>query len=224
MLDFGRILRDVRVSSFATFAFNIRENSRLIFALISVMDFSRDIDNCLTVLRNGGLILYPTDTIWGIGCDATNVKAVEKIYQVKERPPNKGLIILVAEERGVLQYVASPDFRVFDYLHKADKPTTVIYENAIGLADNLVSEDGSIAIRIVKDEFCRHLIKRFQKPIVSTSANLSGQASPSNFSDIPGSIKLKVDYIVEHRQDEKKLETSSTIIKWKDGKPLMLRS
>jgi len=187
------------------------------------MDFAKDIDNCLSALKKGGLILYPTDTIWGIGCDATNEEAIEKIFVVKNRPSNKSLIILVADERDVIQYVANPDLRVFDYLQGTSKPTTVIYEGAIGLAPGLASEDGSIAIRIVKDEFCRHLIKRFRKPIVSTSANLSGQASPKNFSDIPGEIKSEVDYIVQHRQHETLEAVSSTIIKWKNGNPIVIR-
>src|SRR5580765_6918593 len=108
------------------------------------MDFAKDIDHSLLVLNKGGSILYPTDTIWGIGCDATSEEAVEKIYVLKERPSNKSLIILVAEERDVLKCVANPDLRVFDYLKQTNRPTTVIYENAVGLANNLVSEDGSI--------------------------------------------------------------------------------
>ena len=187
------------------------------------MDFSSDIDHALSTLKAGGIILYPTDTIWGIGCDATNEEAVERIYVAKERPSNKSLIVLVAEERDVLKYVANPDLRVFDYLKQTSRPTTVIFENALGLASNLVSEDGSIAIRIVQDEFCKHLLKRFKKPIVSTSANLSGQPSPSNFSCIDEKIKSRVDYIVQHRQDEEKSSVSSSIIKWDDGKPIVIR-
>ena len=187
------------------------------------MDFSSDIDHALSALKEGGIILYPTDTIWGIGCDATKDEAVERIYVVKERPSNKSLIILVAEERDVLKYVANPDLRVFDYLKQTTKPTTVIFENALGLASNLVSEDGSIGIRIVQDEFCKHLLKRFKKPIVSTSANLSGQPSPSNFSCIDEKIKSRVDYIVQHRQDEEKSAVSSSIIKWDDGRPIVIR-
>ena len=187
------------------------------------MDFAKDIDHSLLVLNKGGSILYPTDTIWGIGCDATSEEAVEKIYVLKERPSNKSLIILVAEERDVLKCVANPDLRVFDYLKQTNRPTTVIYENAVGLASNLVSEDGSIGICIVKDEFCRHLIKRFRKPIVSTSANLSGQPSPSNFSDIDERVKKRVDYVVQHRQNEQGKSVSSSIIKWENGKPVVIR-
>jgi L-threonylcarbamoyladenylate synthase len=188
------------------------------------MDFAKDIEHSLSALNKGGCILYPTDTIWGIGCDATDEEAVEKVFLIKERPSNKSLIILVAEERDVLKYVANPDLRVFDYLQHTVKPTTVIYDNAIGLAGSLVNEDGSIGIRIVRDEFCRHLIKRFRKPIVSTSANLSGKPSPSNFTDIDEKIKERVDYIVQHRQNEKGTSASSSIIKWEKGKPIVVRA
>ena len=113
-----------------------------------MVNFEKDIEQCLKTLHAGGLILYPTDTVWGIGCDATNEKAVERIYALKNRPDEKAMIVLVADERDVLRYVASPDLQVFDYLLETQKPTTVIYEGAIGLADNLVAKDGSIAIRI----------------------------------------------------------------------------
>ena len=158
------------------------------------MDFEDDIQNCLTVLKNGGIILYPTDTIWGIGCDATNVKAVEKIFQLKERADEKAMIVLVAEGKDVLKYTAGADLSVFDYLQKSPKPTTVIYDGAIGLADNLVAKDGSVGIRICNDIFCKHLIKRFRKPIVSTSANISNQPAAKFFADINEKIKNAVDY------------------------------
>ncbi|MBU3743484.1 MAG: Sua5/YciO/YrdC/YwlC family protein, partial [Sediminibacterium sp.] len=134
--------------------------------------FQYDLDQCLQVLTAGGIILYPTDTIWGIGCDATNEAAVEKIYQLKQRKDHKAMIVLVAEERDILQYVAMPDLQVFDYIKGVHRPTTVIYDHAVGLAENLLAEDGSVGIRICDDLFCRHLIKRFRKPIVSTSANM----------------------------------------------------
>ncbi|HEY0676719.1 MAG TPA: L-threonylcarbamoyladenylate synthase [Chitinophagaceae bacterium] len=189
-----------------------------------MISFQKDIDECLTVLRNGGIILYPTDTIWGIGCDATDPLAVEKIYALKQRPGSKSLIVLLADERDVLQYVANPDLRVFDYLQTTQKPTTVVYDGAIGLADNLVSDDGSLAIRLVNDPFCRHLIKRLRNPLVSTSANLSGEPSPASFSDISEKIKNSVDYVVQHRQDERTPVTASSIIKWnKDGSITTIR-
>ena len=181
-------------------------------------DFENDIHNCLRVLREGGTILYPTDTIWGIGCDATNTTAVEKIYQLKKRADEKAMIVLIAEETEVLQYVASPDLRVFDYLQQISKPTTVIYDGAIGFADNLINKYGTIAIRICKDEFCKHLIKRFRKPIVSTSANISGEPAAKQFSEITGEIKKNVDYVVKYRQLDNTLAEPSSIIKWnKDG-------
>jgi L-threonylcarbamoyladenylate synthase len=187
-------------------------------------DFQPDIDQCLQVLNNGGVILYPTDTIWGLGCDATNPKAVEKIYAIKQRPPAKSLIILLADERDILQYVANPDLRVFDYLKTTQKPTTVIYENAVGLADNLVPEDQTIAIRLVKEPFCRHLIKRLRKPLVSTSANISGQPSPAFFKDVTSQIKQTVDYIVQYRQTDETPAEPSAVIKWnKDGTITTLR-
>ena len=188
-----------------------------------MVDFEKDIEQCLNVLKSGGIILYPTDTIWGIGCDATNEKAVEKIYSLKKRPDNKAMIILVADERDVLQYVAGPDLRVFDYLQQTKKPTTVIYDGAIGLADNLVGKDGSIAIRICREIFCRHLIKRFRKPIVSTSANIAGQPAPVLFSDIDSEIKKGVDHIVQYRQDDKSMAAPSALIKWENGIITILR-
>ncbi len=188
-------------------------------------DFDTDIEHCLQVLEQGGLILYPTDTVWGIGCDATNAAAVRKVFALKARPDTRSLIVLVADERDILKYVASPDMAVFDYLNSVNKPTTVIYEGAISLADNLVAADGSIAIRIVKDTFCRHLIKRFRKPLVSTSANLSGEATPQKFADILPPIRQGVDYVVSYRQDDEQEYTPSSIIKWnRDGSITTLRS
>ncbi|MFI5188256.1 MAG: L-threonylcarbamoyladenylate synthase [Chitinophagales bacterium] len=186
-------------------------------------DFTNDIERCVKVLKNGGTILYPTDTIWGIGCDATNPEAVKKIYELKKRRDEKALIILVAGEKEILQYVAQPDLKVFDYLKTVKKPTTVVYEGAIGLADNLVGEDSSIAIRICKDEFCKHLMNRFKKPIVSTSANISGQPFPKRFSEISEEIKKNVDYIVSYKQSDTTIAEPSALIMWKKGNPIVLR-
>ena len=186
-------------------------------------DFENDIIQCLEVLKNGGLILYPTDTVWGIGCDATNSEAVEKIYQLKKRAEEKTMIVLVAEEKDVLKYTAAPDLSVFDFLQKIRKPTSVVFEGVLGLADNLLSKDGSVAIRICKDEFCKHLIKRFRKPIVSTSANISGKPTAGIFRDISEEIKMGVDYIVNHRREDEKITEPSSVIKWEDGKMVVLR-
>ena len=188
------------------------------------MDFEEDIQACLSTLKTGGIILYPTDTVWGIGCDATNAKAVERIFQLKKRPDEKAMIVLVAEERDVLKYVANTDLRVFDYLKQNSRPVTVVYEGALGFADNLVGKDGSIAIRICKDSFCKHLIKRFRKPIVSTSANISGQPAASFFSDIDVEVKDAVDYTVKYRQDDKTILMPSSVVKWnKDATVTILR-
>lgn len=186
-------------------------------------DFEDDILNCLHILKTGGLILYPTDTVWGIGCDATNAQAVARIFSLKQRPDSKSMIVLVADERDVLQYTAAPDLAVFDFLETTDKPTTVIYEGAIGLAENLLADDGSIAIRICRDEFCRQLIKRFRKPIVSTSANISGGTPTSVFNEIKTEIKSGVDYMVKYRQQDLKKAVPSSVIRWQGGRPEVLR-
>ena len=188
-----------------------------------MVNFEKDIELCLQALRGGGIILYPTDTVWGIGCDATNEKAVERIYKLKKRSDTKAMIVLVPEERDVLQYVANPDRRVFDYLQEVNKPTTVIYKGAIGLAEKIVGKDGSVAMRICKDEFCHNLLKRIRKPLVSTSANVSGQPVPNIFDEISIDIKIGVDYIVTHRQDEKEPALPSIIVKWDKGQAVIVR-
>jgi len=187
-------------------------------------DFTADIEKSIEVLRQGGVILYPTDTVWGLGCDATNAAAVEKIFAIKQRPAAKSLIVLVADEREVLQYVASPDLGVFDYLQSAARPTTVIYEGAIGLADNVVAEDGSVGIRIISEPFCKHLIRRLRKPLVSTSANTSGQPTPRIFDEIPDAVKQSVDYIVQYRRNDHRVAEPSAVIKWKNGSAELIRS
>ena len=188
------------------------------------MQFEKDIQSALQSLRSGGIILYPTDTIWGIGCDATNETAVQKIYALKQRPDHKSMIVLLATERDLLQYIAAPDMEVFNYLDSVTKPTTVIYDGALGLADNLLGADGSIGIRIVKEEFCKHLIKRLGKPLVSTSANLSGKPSPQVFAEIDPVIKAGVDYQVQYRQDDNSPKQPSSIVRWnKDASVTIIR-
>jgi len=188
------------------------------------MNFEHDIDRSLAALQSGGLILYPTDTIWGIGCDATDAAAVARVYALKQREAAKSLIVLMADKRDILKYTSQPDLRIFDFLAKVKKPTTVIYEGALGLAPNLVNSDGTIAIRLVQDDFCRHLIKRFRKPVVSTSANISGETAPAFFKEIDARIKAGVDYIVEHRRDDETPREPSAIIKWNaDGEPTVIR-
>ena len=190
-----------------------------------MIGFAADVERSLDVLRSGGIILYPTDTVWGLGCDATNPLAVDKIYKLKQRPENKNMIILLADERDILQYITEPDLNVFDYLKTVSKPTTVIYKGAIGIADNIIARDGTVAIRIVKEVFCKHLIKRFRKPIVSTSANKSGDPSPGTFQEIHADIRNGVDYVVRYRQDEKAIADPSAIVKWNtNGTVTIIRS
>ena len=188
--------------------------------------FENDINHCLETLSKGGLILYPTDTIWGIGCDATNSEAVAGVYQLKKRADEKSMVILLAEEKDILKYVTQPTARIFDYIKGVKKPTTVIYEGGAGLAPNLMEKkDGSVAIRITDDVFCRQLIKQFSKPLVSTSANISGYPPPVVFTDIDLAIIKGVDYVVEYRQDDNIPATPSSIIKWNaDGSLTIIRS
>jgi L-threonylcarbamoyladenylate synthase len=171
-----------------------------------------EVKNCANVLRKEGVILYPTDTIWGIGCDATNEQAVQKIFDIKKRPSSKSMIILVAEPHQVSFYAEVPEVAK-DLVEFSEKPLTIIYPKAKGIAKALVAEDGTIAIRVVKDEFCKRLIDTIRKPLVSTSANVSGEPAPENFDDISGSIKASVDYVVNLRQHETGKRTPSRIMK-----------
>ena len=180
------------------------------------MMIRNDIEACLPVLKTGGLILYPTDTVWGIGCDATNPEAVAKIYRLKNRNEKKSMLILLAQEADILKYTSQEKLTIFDYIKGTTKPVTVIYQKARNLAPNLVNEDGSIGIRVVKDDFCRQLLKAFGKPIVSTSSNVSGYPPPAFFADIDVRIKKGVDYVVQHRQDDEMPGTPSTVIRLND--------
>jgi L-threonylcarbamoyladenylate synthase len=186
--------------------------------------FEQEVEAALEALRSGKVILYPTDTIWGLGCDAMNETAIKNIYSIKQRADTKSLIILVADERDILKYTAAPDLSVFDFIESQTRPTTVIFEQAVSLPDNLVAADGSIAIRIVADEFCRHLVRRLKKPIVSTSANISGEPSPQFFKEISEKIKAAADHIVQWRQDDTTPSQPSQIIRWKnDGTFTVIR-
>jgi len=188
------------------------------------MTFDTDITAALSVLQAGGLILYPTDTVWGIGCDAGNAAAVARIFALKKREDGKSMIVLLADEKQIPTYVSQPDPKVFDYIKGIYKPTTVIYDGAKGLAPNLINANGSIAIRVVKDMFCKKLITLFGKPIVSTSANMAGYPAPANFRDIDIEIKSGVDYIVQHRQDDETEAEPSAIVKWEsDGSLTIIR-
>ncbi|HEY5463777.1 MAG TPA: L-threonylcarbamoyladenylate synthase [Hanamia sp.] len=176
-------------------------------------NFENDIINSLRILDSDGIILYPTDTIWGIGCDATNAIAIQKIFQLKKRAEKKSMIILVSDEKMIHNYVLNPSEKIIDFISSAKKPTTAIFKNAIHLPLNLINEDGSIAIRIVNDDFCRQLIQQLKKPLISTSANISGEKFPQNFNEVSEEIKKDVDYIVQHRQNDFSKKTPSSIIR-----------
>ena len=176
-----------------------------------------EIENALEVLSNGGIILYPSDTIWGIGCDATNDKAVKKIYELKKRAKSKALIILIAEYANMYKLLDQVSPNAYRYMHES-KPTTVIFDNIKNISNHVLAEDGSAAVRLVKDKFCENLILKLGKPLVSTSANLSGEENPKKFSEINMELKDNVDYIVNLRQEEI-MDTPSSIIKlYSNGK------
>ncbi len=179
--------------------------------------FENDINHSLKVLQSGGIILYPTDTIWGIGCDATNMNAIKKIFQLKKRAEKKSMIILVNHESMIGDYVSDPSFKLLSFIAAQKKPTTAIFNNATHLPAQLINEDGSIAIRIVQDDFCNNLIFNLKKPLVSTSANISGEKFPQIFNDISEEIKNGVDYIVQHRQNDFRINSPSSIIKLNDN-------
>ncbi|MEO6838089.1 MAG: L-threonylcarbamoyladenylate synthase [Ginsengibacter sp.] len=180
------------------------------------MDFKKDIADSLDCLVKGGIILYPTDTIWGIGCDATNADAIQKIYRLKKREEKKSLIILVDDEKMIHKFVSNPSEKILSIISSAQRPTTAIFSNAKNLPSQLINEDGTIAIRIAKDDFCRQLIVQLNKPLVSTSANISGEKYPQNFKEVSDEIKNGADYIVQHRQNDFSKSAPSSILKLND--------
>lgn len=169
-------------------------------------------EKIIETLKNGGTILYPTDTIWGIGCDANNVEAIRKVASIKKRDDAKSFIILVENEKRLQDIVDVPEI-AWDIMDLSEKPVTIIYDKPRGLPQELLANDGSIGIRLVKDKLCKSIIGKLKAPLVSTSANVSGEKSPVAFSDISQEIKDKVDAIVEERTDEKSKYTASSIIK-----------
>jgi len=176
------------------------------------------------VLLTGGCILYPTDTIWGIGCDATNPVAVQKIYSMKKRADNKSMLVLISGTEMLSYYLKKIPARALELIESALKPTTIIYPGAIKLAPNLLAEDGSVGIRITSDEFCQKLIEKAGFPIVSTSANTSGNPAPLSFRTIESELLQKVDHVVNWRQDENKSSSPSAIIKLdENGRTTVLR-
>ncbi|WP_316803902.1 L-threonylcarbamoyladenylate synthase [Pedobacter nototheniae] len=176
-----------------------------------------EINKALEVLKAGGIILYPTDTIWGLGCDATHEEAVEKLLKIKNRPAEKSLIVLLDTDNKLQSYVSEVPDVAYSLIEYAENPLTIIFSGAKNLAKNVVNSDGSVGIRVVKHDFCTQLIQRFRKPIVSTSANLSGEASPKNFDDINEAIKEAVDYVVDFEQENRSNKKPSTIMKLSPG-------
>ena len=178
---------------------------------------NEEIKKACQVMREGGVILYPTDTIWGIGCDATNEEAVRRVYEIKRRADSKAMLVLVDSAVKVDFYVQDVPEIAWDLIELADKPLTIIYSGARNLAPNLLAEDGSVGIRVTGEEFSKRLCQQFRKAIVSTSANVSGQPSPQNFSEISEEIKAAVDYIVDYRSEETTQAKPSSIIKLDKG-------
>lgn len=172
-----------------------------------------EIKKAVEVMRQGGVILYPTDTVWGIGCDATNPEAVKRVYEIKKRADSKALICLVDSDARLSRYVRNVADVTWDIIEMAEKPLTIIFDQAVGLAPNLLGEDGSVGIRVTKEEFSKELCFRFQKPIVSTSANISGEPTALTFDEISDDIKNAVDYVVKYNRQCKEKHKPSSIIK-----------
>lgn len=186
-------------------------------------DIKTEMQNALATLKRGGLILYPTDTVWGIGCDATNAEAVEKVYQLKKRHESQALICLVSDYKMLNQFVEDVPEVAYDILKFAKKPTTIIYDDPIRVAENLIANDNSLAIRVSKDKFSNDLAKRFRKPIVSTSANISGEKTPGSFAEISPEILEGVDYVVNLQKNKKSAKPSAIIKLSNDGKVKVIR-
>lgn len=177
-----------------------------------MQDHQTELENILTILKKGGTIVYPTDTIWGIGCDATNAVAIDKIYALKKRDDSKSLICLVSDFKMLQQYVEEIPEVAYDILKYANKPTTIIYDRPLRVAENVIAKDNTLAIRVVRDPFCSKLIKKLKRPIISTSANISDEPSPKNFEEIDKAILDGVDYVVNLPLQNKGAKPS-TIIK-----------
>lgn len=172
-----------------------------------------DLAKAVEVLKKGGIILYPTDTVWGIGCDATNQEAVKRIYELKQRADSKSMLVLVASEGELQRTVKEVPEAAWMLMEAAVNPMTIIYDSPVGLASNLLAEDGSIGIRVTGELFSRSLCERLRRPIVSTSANISGRKTPTIFAEIDEEIKNGVDYVAEYRRDDDRKKKSSNIIK-----------
>lgn len=180
-------------------------------------------EKALEILKSGGTILYPTDTIWGIGCDATNIDAINKIFEIKQREKTKSMIILVESEKRLQDLVDVPEM-AWEIIDLSEKPVTIVYDNPRGLPKEILAGDGSIGIRLVKDDFCKKLISKINKPLVSTSANFSGDKSPMKFSDIHPEIISLVDYAVEQNREKISEYSGSSVIRvWNDCRIKVLR-
>ena len=190
----------------------------------NIMTQEQDIKNAIEAMRKGGVILYPTDTVWGIGCDATNAEAVKRVYEIKQRDDSKALICLVDSDARLQRYVRNVPDVAWQLIDCVEKPTTLILDGAVNLAPNLIAEDGSIGIRITKEAFSHELCFRFQKAIVSTSANISGEPAAQNYRDIDPRILEKVDYVCWTRRQEHQPHQPSSIIKLSaDGQVQIIR-
>jgi L-threonylcarbamoyladenylate synthase len=189
------------------------------------MSFEEDLKESLKTLRQGGIILYPTDTIWGLGCDPTNEAAVDRIFKIKSRDESKSLILLADSLTMIERYTGDCPPIAFELASVSENPLTIIYPEGKNLANGVCGNDGSIAIRLCRDRFCNELIGRFRKPVVSTSANVSGNPSPGNFSDIEHTLINNADYVVKYRQDDRSKYLASPVIKInRDGTFKIIRS
>ncbi|MCK9638719.1 MAG: L-threonylcarbamoyladenylate synthase [Prolixibacteraceae bacterium] len=172
-----------------------------------------DLKKAVEVLRQGGVILYPTDTVWGLGCDATNPEAVKRVFGIKQREDIKSMLVLIENQNMLNSYVREVPEVAWQLIEVTDKPLTIIYSGAKNLASNLIATDGSVGIRVTTEKFTEQLIQRFRRPIVSTSANISGEPTPQNFDEISEGIKASVDYVVQYRQDDQSKSKPSSILK-----------
>ncbi len=179
------------------------------------VSMEEEINKAVDILRKGKVLLYPTDTVWGIGCDATQVKAVQKVYKIKNRTNEKSAIVLIDNVKKIAQYVKEVPSVAYDLIEQSPVPLTIIFNGGKNVAKNVLAKDGTIAIRVVKGDFCVKMLQRFGKPVVSTSANFTGEPTPLVFNDINDTIKKNVDYIVAVHRDRIRTTKASTIIKLK---------
>ncbi len=186
-------------------------------------DITKEINACLKLLESGGLILYPTDTVWGIGCDATNESAVQKVYALKKRDDSKALICLVANDAMLEKHVENVPELAYDIMDLSTKPTTIIYDRPKDVAKNLIASDNTLAFRVASDKFCQYLINKFRKPIVSTSANVSGEPGPKGFHEISETILKGVDYVVDLHPENPSAVPSAIIKLGNDGTVKVIR-